>query len=102
MYKTIRIAVAAVAILATASCGIYKKYDTPTDTPITAAYAEARAQAPDSSSFGNFLWENVFTDPTLASYINRALTANTSLRNAMLNVDMARAPLKGARLSYLP
>ncbi|MDE6109387.1 MAG: TolC family protein, partial [Muribaculaceae bacterium] len=40
--------------------------------------------------------------PTLASYINRALTANTSLRNAMLNVDMARAQLKGARLSYLP
>ncbi len=102
MYKTVRIAVAAVAIMATASCGIYKKYDTPTDTPITAAYAEARAQAPDSTSFGNFLWENVFTDPTLAAYIDRALTANNSLRNAMLNVDMARAQLKGARLSYLP
>ncbi|MDE6497122.1 MAG: TolC family protein [Muribaculaceae bacterium] len=102
MYKTIRIAVAAVALVATASCGIYKKYDTPTDTPITAAYAEARAQAPDSASLGNYLWENVFTDPTLAGYINRALTANTSLRNAMLNVDMAHAQLKGARLSYLP
>ncbi|MBD5276925.1 MAG: TolC family protein [Bacteroides sp.] len=102
MNKTIRIAVAAVAVMATASCGIYKKYDTPTDTPITAAYAQAREQAPDSASFGNYLWENVFTDPTLAGYINRALTANNSLRNAMLNVDMARAQLKGARLSYLP
>lgn len=44
----------------------------------------------------------MFTDPLLADYINRALTSNTSLRNAMLNVDMAHAQLKGARLSYLP
>ncbi|MBJ2185003.1 MAG: TolC family protein [Muribaculaceae bacterium] len=102
MYKTIRIAVAAMAIVAMSGCGIYKKYETPQATAITRAYAEARSQAPDSTSFGNYIWEDVFTDPLLADYINRALTSNTSLRNAMLNVDMAHAQLKGARLSYLP
>ena len=102
MHKTIRIA-AAVAIAVTFSgCGIYKKYETPRDTAITKAYAEAREQAVDSTSFGNYLWENVFTDPMLADYINRALVNNTSLRNSMLNVDIARAQLNGARLSYLP
>lgn len=90
------------AILAMSGCGIYKKYETPQATAITRAYAEARSQAPDSTSFGNYIWEDVFTDPLLADYINRALTSNTSLRNAMLNVDMAHAQLKGARLSYLP
>ncbi len=90
------------AIVAMSGCGIYKKYETPQATAITRAYAEARSQAPDSTSFGNYIWEDVFTDPLLADYINRALTSNTSLRNAMLNVDMAHAQLKGARLSYLP
>lgn len=90
------------ALVAMSGCGIYKKYETPKDSPITAAYAEAREQAPDSTAFGNYIWEDVFTDPMLAGYINKALTANTSLRNAMLNVDIAHAQLKGARLSYLP
>ncbi|MDE6270765.1 MAG: efflux transporter outer membrane subunit [Muribaculaceae bacterium] len=96
--------VAAASLLATAgsSCGIYKKYDTPTDTPLTQAYADARSQAPDSTAFGNLLWEDVFTDPILAHYISTALNQNTSLRNAMLNVDIAHAQLRGARLAYLP
>lgn len=103
MNKTIRLAALSLLLLvAFSSCGIYKKYETPVDTPVTKAYADARAQAVDSTSLGNLLWENVFTDPLLAGYINTALTQNTSLRNAMLNVDIARAQLKGARLSYLP
>ena len=66
------------AIVAMSGCGIYKKYETPQATAITRAYAEARSQAPDSTSFGNYIWEDVFTDPLLADYINRALTSNTS------------------------
>lgn len=84
------------------SCGIYNKYQTPTDTPITKAYAEARATAVDSSAFGSLLWEDVFTDPVLVDLIDRALVANTSLQNAQLNIDIARAQLQGARLAYLP
>lgn len=102
MNKIKTLIAAALAVSALSGCGIYKKYETPQDTPITRAYAEARELTPDSTSFGNYIWEDVFTDPLLADYINRALTANSSLRNAMLNVDIARAQLKGARLSYLP
>ena len=102
MNKTIRIVAAATLLVALSGCGIYTKYQTPTDTPLTKAYAEAREQSPDSSSLGNLLWEDVFRDPMLADYIGRALSSNTSLRNAMLNVDIARSQLKGARLAYLP
>lgn len=93
---------AAAIMLSMHSCGIYGKYKTPDNTAITAAYAEARQQAADSDAFGNMLWENVFTDPILTDYINRALANNTSLRNAQSNVKIAQAQLQGARLAYLP
>jgi NodT family efflux transporter outer membrane factor (OMF) lipoprotein len=38
----------------------------------------------------------------LADLINQALANNKDLRNAKLNVDIAHAQLKGAKLSYLP
>lgn len=95
---------AVVALLATATtgCNIYQKYHTPTSTAITAAYAEARQQPVDSAAFGNLLWEDVFTDPQLQTLVRSALDNNIDLQNALLNVEMARAQLLGARLSYLP
>lgn len=83
-------------------CGIYGKYSTPQDTPLTKEYAEALALPADSAAFGNLQWEKVFTDPKLAALIRGALSANTNLHNAQLNVEIARANLQGARLSYLP
>ncbi len=94
------VAFCAVAVLG--SCNIYKKYQTPDSTPLTAAYAAARQAETDSSTFGNLLWEDVFTDPLLVNLIQTALTNNTSLANARLNVEVAQANLKGARLAYLP
>ena len=89
--------------LAGTSCGIYIKYETPQNTALTKAYVEARQAAQeDSTAFGNMLWEDVFTDPVLADLINRALANNTSLKDARLNVGIAQAQLKGARLAYLP
>jgi len=95
-------AVCTAMMLSVASCNIYKKYETPADTPLTAAYVEARSQAVDSAAFGNLLWEQVFTDPVLTDLINRALEANNSLKNARLNVEIAQAQLQGAKLAYLP
>lgn len=100
--KALRLSAVAVIAMATASCGIYKKYETPTDTPISAAYVEARNNPVDSTAFGNLLWEDVFTDPVLVDLIDRALVANNSLNNARLNIDMARAQLQGAKLAYFP
>ncbi|MDE6207952.1 MAG: TolC family protein [Muribaculaceae bacterium] len=103
--KSAKILCAAIAtgtLLSLSSCHIYKKYETPTDTPLTQAYVDARKATVDSAAFGNLLWEDVFTDPKLAALISNALEANTTLRNAQLNTEIARANLRGARLSYLP
>lgn len=87
---------------ALSGCHIYKKYETPQDTPLTKAYAEALAMPVDSAAFGNLAWQTVFTDPLLVDLIQRALENNTNLRNSQLNVEVAKAQVLGAKLSYLP
>lgn len=84
------------------SCNVYKKYETPQSSALTREYAEARQAEVDSTAFGNLRWEDVFTDPVLSGLIRQALDNNVNLRNAQLNVDIANAQLRGARLSYLP
>lgn len=85
------------------SCGIYRKYDADRiDSKLVKEYNEALQAELDSNAFGNLSWREVFTDPTLAGLIDRALLNNKDLRNAKLNIDIAHAQLKGARLSYLP
>uniref|UniRef100_A0AB33JH23 TolC family protein n=4 Tax=unclassified Prevotella TaxID=2638335 RepID=A0AB33JH23_9BACT len=56
----------------------------------------------DTASFGNLPWRSVFTDPQLRVLIEKGLTNNTDLLNAALNVDMAEAQLKAAKLAFLP
>ena len=84
------------------SCHIYNKFHMPEDTNLTKEYVEAKNSETDSTALGNMRWEEVFTDPLLQDYINRALANNGNLDNARLNVEVARANVLGARLSYLP
>ena len=97
-----KVAVGLVITASLSSCHIYKKYETPTSTPLTKEYAEAKEQAQDSTAFGNLDWHTVFTDPVLVDLIEQALANNTNLRNAQLNVEAAQAQLLGAKLAYLP
>ena len=94
--------VTAIGVTMLSSCHIYNKFNMPQDTALTKEYVEAKESAPDSTAYGNLTWQQVFTDPLLQDYINRALTNNVNLENARLNVDVARANLLGAKLSYLP
>ena len=74
----------------------------PQEDPVTAEYARVAAETPDSTAYGNLQWQQVFTDPLLQDFISRALANNVNLENARLNIDIARANLLGAKLSYLP
>ena len=105
--KIIIMAAAVVALAATmGSCKAYKSlwqpYETPDSVAIVSDYAQALKQPVDSSALGNLGWREVFTDPTLQSYIEQALAGNTDLKNAKLNVDIAQARLEGAKLIYYP
>lgn len=85
------------------SCNVYKKYELPvTESEIVGDYGKALQQAPDASTLPYLGWREVFTDPKLQDLISQALANNTNLDNARLNIDIARAQLKGAKLSYFP
>ena len=84
-------------------CHIYQSFDvSKQDSQIAKEYADAVDQPADAESFGNLPWEKVFTDPMLADLIRQALENNIDLNNARLNIEVAHANLRGARLSYLP
>lgn len=95
---------AAVSLLLLASCNIYKKFDLNSgeNDELTRSYIEAADAQRNPEALGNLPWQAVYTDPVLANYINRALENNVDYLNAKLNVDVAHANMKGARLSYLP
>lgn len=97
-----RPAVATLAVAMLTGCGLYKKFEMPADTPLQQEYIEAKASEGDARAFGNLQWQDVFTDPMLADLINQALANNVDLANAKLNVDIAHANLRGARMSYFP
>ena len=56
----------------------------------------------DTANFGTLPWREVFTDPQLQILIQQALDNNVDMLNAALNVKMAEAQLKAARLAFLP
>ena len=95
-----------VALSLTGCKSLYGKYERPQvktsgimRDPISATDTLAVA---DTTSFGNLPWREVFTDAHLQTLIEKALTNNPNLLNAALNVDMAQAQLKAAKLAFLP
>lgn len=102
MHKVLKYSLIGVVVLSMTSCGLYKKYEMPESTQITSDMKTAFTETPDSTSLPYLSWQQVFTDPMLQNLIRTALTNNRNLDNARLNVDIARAQLKGAKLSYFP
>ncbi len=101
--KILKIAALAVVALSLGGCNIYKRYQLPVEqSEIVENYSKALQAPVDSASLPMLGWETVFTDPLLQGYIREALDNNTNLENARLNVDIARAQLQGAKLSYFP
>ena len=89
--------------VAFSSCHIYKKYELSSQESAIAADFRKSMEAPvDSTSLPYLGWEDIFKDPKLQSLIRPALANNNNLDNAKLNVDIAHAQLKGAKLSYFP
>jgi len=93
-------------IVLTGCSSLYGKYERPdakTKGLIRDVAADADTlAAADTASFANIPWRSVFTDPQLQHLIEQGLANNPDLLNAALNVQMAEAQLKAAKLSFLP
>ena len=101
MNKIIKITYMSALALTMSSCHIYSKYELPQDNAVAQDYRQA-VEIQDYTGLAYMGWREIFTDPLLQGYIEQALTNNTRLDNARLNVDIAKAQLQGAKLSYLP
>lgn len=105
--KISNILIAGLAVLSLSGCKtLYGKYERPSvntsglfrDSVSSTDTLAAR----DTSSFANIPWKSVFTDNQLRSLIQQGLEHNPNMLNAALNVEMAEAQLKAAKLSFLP
>ena len=108
-----KIILSAVLLTSLSSCGIYNKYKPETTVPnelfgdsvldkSISEYQWDDMNLTDSTSLGLMDWRNLFKDPLLQQYIERALNQNTDYQQAMLRVEEARATLKAAKLAFLP
>ena len=96
-------ATGALVAVALSSCHIYKKYELPVnESAIAADFGKAVEAQADTTSLPYLGWEQVFRDPKLQSLMRLGHANNKDLKNAKLNVDIAHAQLKGAKLSYFP
>lgn len=100
--KTTKYILTAAVALSLSSCHIYKAYELPSENSYVKAFEESTQAAPDSASLPYLSWDQIFTDPVLQDYIRTALDNNKDLDDAVKNIEIARAQLKGAKLSYLP
>lgn len=87
-------------------CNVFSNYERSQDLSTDKLYRDTTSAyvvlQGDTANFGNMPWQEVFTDPQLVSYINRALAANTDLRVADENIKQAEAALSVSRLAYFP
>lgn len=94
------------AVSLTGCKSLYGKYERPdvntqgiVRDPVSATDTLA---VTDTASLGSMPWREVFTDPQLQALIQKAIDNNPNMLNAALNVDMAEAQLKMAKLAFIP
>lgn len=83
-------------------CGIYNKYQRPTDLDLSMTYRDISMKERRTSSLGHLSWKELFKDTCLQSLVETGLANNTELQTARLRVKEAEAVLLNSKLSYLP
>lgn len=93
-------AITFLACIALTGCAVGPNYT----RPVVPAPPQIRGaeNTPHDSSLADLPWWDVFTDPTLKSLIQKALTNNLDLRVAIRRIDQAAAISAQARAQYLP
>lgn len=89
----------AIVVFILSSCSVYKTFKTP-EIGITDVCGEGVSTKDSLSSVAP--WRKVFTDAPLQLLVEKALSANTDLQTARLNIEQAEASLLSSKLAYVP
>ena len=85
------------------SCGVYTKYERPSEALAGLDSLYRADLRPDTAqTLASLSWEELFADTHLQALIRRGLEANTDLQVARLQVEEAQATLRQSKLAYLP
>lgn len=84
------------------SCGLYNRYDRNVSDIVEYDLTKIAPEDSADISLGEVAWSELFTDPYLRGWIEKALASNTDLRIAKFKVDEAEASLEASRLAFIP
>ncbi|HLT07747.1 MAG TPA: TolC family protein [Cyclobacteriaceae bacterium] len=90
-----------VLLLSLQSCFVAKEYSRPEDVVQESEYRTSLV-AEDSTSMATLSWREIFTDPILQEYIDRALTNNVDARIALQQIEAANAYYLQGKAAYFP
>ena len=100
-YRILTVGFVLVGIFSLQSCFVAKEYNRPQEIT-TEAYYRTDELVKDSTTIAKVSWKEVFTDASLQSLIDKGLSNNLDIRNAMQNIRIAEAYMKQGRAQYFP
>ena len=103
MKKLSNIIVAAAVSFMLTGCGLYNKYEKTVEEPADVfGSSTLGTSAPMDATLADLSWREFFTDPLLQNLIEQALSNNTDLNTARINIEKSQISLTTKKLAYLP
>jgi len=91
----------AVSAMVLSGCTLAPRYVRP-DAPVPQEWSASEKESGEPSAAATLAWRSFVTDETLQNLIDLALANNRDLRQALLNVEAARAAYRIQRADQLP
>lgn len=88
-------------LLSLQSCFVAKDYERP-EAVVQEEFFRTDQLPQDTLSMAEISWREMFTDPLLESYIEKALENNIDIRIALQQMEMAGSYLKQGKAGYFP
>jgi multidrug efflux system outer membrane protein len=88
-----------VATALLSACSVTKSYKSP-QVNTNGLYREQTTT--DSTTLASMPWQSLFADEKLKTLIQRGLSQNIDLKNAIQNIVQAQATLRQSKLTYFP
>ena len=103
MKKLSNIIVAAAVSFMLTGCGLYNKYEKTVEEPADVfGSSTLGTSATMDATIADLSWREFFTDPLLQNLIEQALSNNTDLNTARINIEKSQISLTTKKLAYLP
>lgn len=83
------------------ACFVAKPYKQP-EKVVDDTYYRTDQLPADTTNMANFSWREIFTDAKLVSYIEKGLTNNLDIRNALQQISAAEAYMLQGKANFFP